>query len=186
MKVALDTNCFIDAVKADAHANAAMKLILDAHNSGRITAMVSRHTLAELPDPLDPAHQLAQTLGVFPYWPVGTIAEQVGTIEQLAGTWEDARHNQETQKELERLAKSGNDIRDRGAFLDTLLGGADRFVTSDKQLVGSGPAKRIPERFPIRVLRPADLAREIQGSCTGDTLTAPFTALGRGAFPGHR
>jgi hypothetical protein len=65
------------------------------------------------------------------------------TIEQLAGTWEDAKRNEQIQQELEQLAKSGNDIPDRGAYLDALRAGADAFVTSDKQLVGTSPAARI-------------------------------------------
>jgi hypothetical protein len=80
------------------------------------------------------------------------------------GTWEDARRNEEIQNDLEQLAKSGNDIRDRGAFLDAWLGGADVFVTSDKQLVGTGPSKRIQVKFQIRVLWPADLANELCAS----------------------
>jgi predicted nucleic acid-binding protein len=159
MKVALDTNCFIDAVNSGAQANA-VRLVLEAHESGGIIAMVSRHTLAELLKPPE-ARRLAETLPVLPYWPIGTIAEQVATIEQLTGTWEEARRNEEIQNELEQLAKSGNDIRDRGAFLDAWLGGADVFVTSDKQLVGSGPSRKIRDKFGIRVLRPADLANEV-------------------------
>lgn len=163
MKVALDTNCFIDAVNPMAHANKAMRLILEAHESGRVTAMVSRHTLAELHDPPE-ARRFAETLPVLPHWPIGTIAEQVATIEQLAGTWEDARRNEQIQNELKQLAKSGNDIRDRGAFLDALLGGADVFVTSDEQVAASGPSTRIQDRFGLRVLRPADLAYELRTS----------------------
>ena len=178
MKVALDTNCLIDAVKPEAPANSAMRVILEAHESRKITAMVSRHTIAELPDPLDPTRQLATTLTVLPYWPIGTIAVQVTTIEQVTGTWEDARRNEQIENELEQLAKSGNDIRDRGAFLDALLGGADVFVTSDKQLVGSGPSKKIHDRFGIRVLRPADLACELRSS-----RPAHVTAVNEGPFP---
>jgi len=161
MTVALDTNCFIDAANAKADANAAMRVIVEAHESGVITAMVSRHTLSELHDPPE-ARRLAEALPVLPYWPIGTIAEQVATIEQLAGTWEDAGRNEQIQNELAQLAKSGNDIRDRGAFLDALLAGAAVFVTSDKQLAGTGPAKRIQSRFGVRVLAPPELAVELR------------------------
>ncbi|HEV2298075.1 MAG TPA: hypothetical protein VGR72_06120 [Candidatus Acidoferrales bacterium] len=161
MKVALDTDCFINAVTATAHANAAMKAILAAHASEKVTVTVSRHTLTELTDPSRRAFDLAKSFAVLPHWPIGTIAEQVATIEQLAGTWEDAHRNEEIQRELEQLAKSGNSIRDRGALLDALHAGADAFVTSDRHLVGSGPAKRIEAKFGIRILRPADLAREL-------------------------
>jgi predicted nucleic acid-binding protein len=160
MKVVLDTNCFIDAVNSGADSHAAMKLILEAHASGKVKAMVSRHTLAELLDPPE-ALRIANLLPVLPHWPIGTIAEQVSTIEQLAGTWQDARRNEQIQNDLEGLLKSGNDIRDRGAFLDAVLAGADVFVTSDRQLAGGGPAKRIQDRFGIRVLKPTDFAHEL-------------------------
>lgn len=65
------------------------------------------------------------------------------------------------QMELEQLAKSGTDIRDRGGFIDALCSGLDGFVTSDKQLVGSGPAKRINEWFSTKVLTPEQLADEL-------------------------
>lgn len=170
MKVALDTNCFIDAVTPNADAYAAMRLIFEAHECRIVSAMVSRHTLAELFGPPD-ARRLAEALPVLPYWPIGTIAEQVATIDQLGGTWDDAKRNEQIQIELERLAKTGNDIRDRGAFLDALLGGADVFVTSDRHLAGSGPSQRIQEKFGLRVLRPADFSDELRCRGEGSEMT---------------
>lgn len=172
MKVALDTNCFIDAVSPHAYAYTPMRLILEAHNSRIIIAMVSRHTLAELFRPLE-ARRLAEALPVLPYWPIGTIAEQVATIDQLTGTWEDAKRNEQVQIELERLAKSGNDIRDRGAFLDALLSGADVFVTSDRHPAGSRPSQRIQEKFGLRILRPADLSEELRCRTEGSKDVLP-------------
>ncbi|PIY40774.1 MAG: hypothetical protein COZ06_27685, partial [Armatimonadetes bacterium CG_4_10_14_3_um_filter_66_18] len=81
--------------------------------------------------------------------------------EQAEGTWGDASQNDDIQCELAVLAKSGNDLRDRGAFLDALKAGVDLFVTSDKQLVGSGPAKRIGDRFGLRVVTPQWLAEAL-------------------------
>ena len=107
------------------------------------------------------ARALAGSLATIPYWPVGTIAEQVSTIEQLTGTWDDSKRNQEIEEEVARLAKSGTDIRDRGAYLDALRAEADVFVTSDKQLAGSGPASRIRTRFGLRICTPFKLASEI-------------------------
>lgn len=110
---------------------------------------------------------------MLPYWPIGTIAEQVATIDQLTGTWEDAKRNEQVQIELERLAKSGNDIRDRGAFLDALLSGADVFVTSDRHPAGSRPSQRIQEKFGLRILRPADLSEELRCRTEGSKDVLP-------------
>ena len=85
----------------------------------------------------------------------------MGTWKQQSGTWDDIRRNDQIQEELERLAKSGNDIRDRGAFIDALCSNYDGFVTSDKQFIGSGPVKRINERFLTKVISPEDLLEEI-------------------------
>jgi hypothetical protein len=125
-----------------------------------LTLAVSRHTLAEVQRP-DEACELAKTVEVVPYWPIGTISEQVATIEQLTGTWQDARRNEQIQQELTQLAKSGNDIRDRGAYLDALRAGADAFITSDRHLVNSAPAARILGRFGLRVLTPCAFVSEI-------------------------
>lgn len=65
------------------------------------------------------------------------------------------------QKELEQLAKSGNDIRDRGAMLDAIRVKVDVFVTSDHHLVDSNPAKKIQIKFGIRILSPSELAHKI-------------------------
>jgi len=75
----------------------------------------------------------------------------------MEGTWCDANRNNSISGELSKLANSGNDIRDRGAFLDALHAKADAFVTSDKHLVGIGPAKKITERYGLRIVAPAEL-----------------------------
>ena len=157
MKVVLDANCFIDAVNASSHAYSALERVFSAAKSRRIKLAISRHTLEELSKKPDAAYELAKTVEIAPYCPIGTIAEQVATIQQLAGTLEDAKRNEQIQQELEQLAKSGNDIRDRGAYLDALRTGADAFVTSDRQLVGSGPAERIQAKFGLCVLTPSEL-----------------------------
>jgi hypothetical protein len=61
------------------------------------------------------------------------------------------------QQELQSLAKAGTDIRDRGAYIDALMARVDAFVTSDKQLVASGPANRIEQRFGLGVVTPSDM-----------------------------
>ncbi len=159
MKIVLDANCFIDAVNTSSHAYPCLERIFSAAKSGRITLAVSRHTVAEILCPAS-ACELAKTVEVIPYWPIGAINQQVAAIQQLAGTWEDAKRNEQIQHELEQLAKSGNDIRDRGAYLDALRAGADIFVTSDRQLAASGPARKIRERFRLRVLTPCALVSE--------------------------
>lgn len=160
MEAVFDSNCFIDAVR-DSHLEYPhMQRLLSAAKAGKIRIMVSRHSLDELSKKPDDAHELAKTVEVVPYWPIGAICDLVSTIEQLTGTWEDARRNQEIQLELAQLAKSGSGIRDRGAYLDALHARADFFVTSDGHLVGCGPAKKIQDKFGLRVLKPSQLVSE--------------------------
>ena len=161
MVVALDSNCFIDATNPDSPSFGPMRCILRSRDQGRVALTVSRHTLAELDARLDEARALSRLLPILPHWPIGTWGEQVCTWEQAEGTWGDASQNDDIQCELAVLAKSGNDLRDRGAFLDALKAGVDLFVTSDKQLVGSGPAKRIGDRFGLRVVTPQWLAEAL-------------------------
>lgn len=164
MKAVLDTNCFIDATNPTAPSYAALQVLFKACLSQQLTIMVSRHTLFELSVKPDDAYQLAQTFEILPHWPVGSIGEQISMIKDLAGTWEDAYQNEKNQKELKKLAKSGNGIRDRGSLVDAMRIKADVFVTSDSQLVGTEPAKRIQKRFGIRILSPSNLVSEISQS----------------------
>ena len=161
MKVTLDANCFIYAVNTNASAYEPMQKIFQASKSSKIELAVSRHTLAELEKKPDAALDLAKTLSVLPHWPIGAWDEQVAAWNQVAGTWGDVGRNDQVQEEVMTLAKSGNDIRDRSAYLDTLSAGADMFVTSDTQLVGSGPAQRLQEKFGLRVVTPVVLAKEL-------------------------
>ncbi len=144
-----------------AHNKVALEVIFSARESGKIEIMVSRHSLDELSRKPDDAYELAKAAEILPYWPIGSIAELVGSIADLSGTWEDARRNEDIQQELKNLAKSRNDIRDRGAYIDALLAKADAFVTSDQHFVASRPARSIEKRFGLRVLTPFDLAKEI-------------------------
>jgi hypothetical protein len=159
-KVALDTNCFIDTFNPGSYAYPYMQKIIEAHRSKRLIITVSRYTLSEIKEPIE-ALNFAQTFEILPHYPIGTFGDQVATWEELAGTFEDARINQELQEELEQLAKSGNDIRDRGAYIDAINAHVDAFVTSDGQFAKSGPAKRIEKRFCLRVITPKQLAEEI-------------------------
>lgn len=161
MKIALDTNCVLEAVDEGAHAHRSMCRILEAGRSGQAEIYISRHSLTELSreDRLtQAARELAAGFSVLPHYPIGPWAEQVATWDETYGTWGDVQRNEKIQRELAYLAKSGSDLRDRGAYLDALHAGVDVFVTSDKQLVGSRPAARIHERFRLRVSTPADLA----------------------------
>lgn len=159
-KYTLDTNCFIDAFDSTSHAYQPMQKILQSHYSKKIIITVSRHTLAEIKEPIE-ALNLAKNIEILPHYPIGTWNEQVGTWNQLAGTWNDAKRNQTLQRDLELLAKSGNDIRDRGAYIDAMNAGVDSFVTSDGQFAKSGPALRIKKKFDLRVITPEELAKEI-------------------------
>jgi predicted nucleic acid-binding protein len=157
MKVALDTNCFIDAENPRSHNHTATRKLFSLCEDRRIDLYVSRHTLAELEARNDPALQRALHLPILPYYPVGSWDDVIGTWDDLAGTWDDAKRNQLVQQELQSLAKAGTDIRNRGAYIDALTARVDAFVTSDKQLVASGPANRIEQRFGLRVVTPSDV-----------------------------
>ena len=138
-----------------------MQRLLAAAKEGIVCFKVSLHTLHELEGKKDEAWDLAKNLDELPYWPIGSWDEQVGSWKQQTGSTNDAKRNNEIQMHLKRLAKSGTDIRDRGAYIDALRAGLTGFLTSDKQLVGSGPQVRINEAFPTRVLTPQQLADEL-------------------------
>ena len=160
-KYVLDTNCFINAVNKSSTSCHSILHLLEAAKNGDICVGVSLHTLHELEEKKDDAWKLAKSLPEVGHWPIGTWGEQVGIWKQQSGTWDDIRRNDQIQEELEKLAKSGNDIRDRGAFIDALCSNYDGFVTSDKQFIGSGPVRRINERFLTKVISPEDLLEEI-------------------------
>jgi len=82
----------------------------------------------------------------------------LGPTNWHLGRWEEKRQDSVGVK---ALAKSGTDIRDRGGYIDALCSEVDGFVTSDKQLVGTGPSKRINERFFTKVLTPEQVAEEL-------------------------
>lgn len=157
---AWDTNCFISAVNPASPSYDALQRILRAAHRGQVSLKVSLQTLHELEERKDEACKLAKTLPELPHWPIGSW-EQVGTWKQQTGTWDDARRNDRIQSELKALAKSGTDIRDRGGYIDALCNGLDGFVTSDKQLVGSGPSARINKQFSTKVLTPEQVAEEL-------------------------
>ena len=129
MKLALDANCFINAVNQQALSYGSVQRLLAAKSTGQAELYVSLHTLHELEQKPDEALDLAKSLPSLPYWPIGGVKELVGTINQLTGTLGDMRSNHVIQEELESLANSGNDLRDRGAFLDALHASMDAFVT---------------------------------------------------------
>jgi hypothetical protein len=158
---ALDTNCFIDAVNPTSPSYRIMQYLLMAYRRGKVSLRVSLHTLHELEQKQDGALEFARTLPELPHSPVGAWDEQVGNWKQQTGSWDDGRRNDEIQLELKALAKSGADIRDRGGYIDALCSGLDGFVTSDKQLVGLGPSKRINEGFSTKVLTPEQLVKEL-------------------------
>jgi hypothetical protein len=161
MRVTLDATCFIDAHKPSSHAYAAMQVILAAQKARCLELTVSQHTLNELKRKPDSASDLANAYTVLPHFAIGSWDEQVSTWHQSAGTWDDAKRNQAVQQELQTLTKSGASIRGRGAYIDALYAKVEAFVTSDRKLIDSGPAKRIEERFGLRVVTPHQLANEL-------------------------
>ena len=156
-KFVFDTNCFINATNDLSLSYSAVNQLLEFAKKGVIYICVSLHSIEELSVSEDKAWELAKSIPEAPHWPIGKWKDQVGAWNQLQGTWEDINRNEQIQNEIENLAKSGNDIRDRGAFVDALCSGFDGFVTSDKQFVGSGPIKRLNGRFSILVVTPEDL-----------------------------
>ena len=158
---ALDANCLIDAVRTESPSHGTMQRLLAAAKDGIVCFKVSLQTLHELEEKKDEAWKLAKNLDELPHWPIGSWDEQVGSWEQQTGSWNDARRNDEIQMNLKQLAKSGTDIRDRGAYIDALRAKLKGFLTSDKQLVGSGPQVRINETFSTIVLTPQQLANEL-------------------------
>ncbi len=163
MKIALDTNCFIDAVNYTSDSYVAMLRILKLLKKNEIRLFISRHSLEELSKKPDEAFELAKTITLLPYWPIGTWDDLIGTWKDLSGTWDDIKRNDEIKDELKKLANSGSSIRDQGAYIDALHGGMDIFITSDKQLVSSEPAKRIEKRFKLRVLTPKKFVKQLSG-----------------------
>lgn len=161
--VALDTNCFIDAVTPSAHAYQAMRQILSAQ---ALELRVSLHTIHELEisneSHPDAALKLAQAVPRLPYFPIGAINELLGRIDGLDGTLDDMEINQSLELRLESLSKAGTDLRDRGAVVDALRAGVDAFITSDGQLCKKGPAARIEAELRIRVLTPESLAQALR------------------------
>jgi hypothetical protein len=154
---ALDTNCFIDAVTPASSSWSALQQIFRADAMRKISLKVSLQTLHELEEKKGKAFELANSLPKLQHWPIGSWDEQVGTWKEQVGTWNDAKRNDEIQSLVRALAKSGTSIRDRGAYLDALCNKLDGFVTSDKQLVGSGPSSRINSKFPTKVVTPEEL-----------------------------
>ena len=156
MKVVLDTNCFIDAVNKTSRAYEAVQVILKASRSAKVALFIGLHSLHELEQMPDDALTLAKSLPLLPHFPVGTWEEQLGVWNQAAGTWEDAKRNEGIQNDLKKRAKSGADIRDRGAYIDALHAHADVFVTSDKDLAGNGPSSRIVEKYELKIMTPLE------------------------------
>ena len=164
MKVIIDTNCLLDAADKHSIAYPYLQNIFVAASVGKVKLWISLHSLSEInkTDAMTKrAKEIAGGLNILPHYPIGVWGEQVGTWDNVSGTWGDAERNQELQTELASLAKAGNSIRDRGAYIDAINAHADVFVTSDRQLAGSGPAERIRQRFFLRVITPKALAEEL-------------------------
>lgn len=161
LKIAADSNCFINAVNVNSHSYRHLEEIFKLRDLGRITIMVSLHTLHEVKEP-QAAIDLAKSCQLLPHYLIGTFDEQIATISQLAGTLNDAKRNQEIQTDIASLAKSGTDIRDRGAYVDALCSRVDVFMTSDRQLVGGGPALRIAEKYGLRILTPKQVCELVK------------------------
>jgi rRNA-processing protein FCF1 len=162
--VVLDTNCFIDAANAKSHAYGSIRALLAADPT-HLRISVSRHTIDELERGdkkyPDGALQEARRFPVLPYFPVGPIEDLLGSIKDLAGTFDDMRVNAAREEQLRLLAKSGTDLRDRGALIDAVQARASVFITSDGKLSKAGPAERIRAALGIQVMPPAKAVEEL-------------------------
>lgn len=166
-KYSLDTNCFIDFFSPNLHAYESLARIFALYHKNNIKIMISRHTLDEIPKQkhisnICEVFNFSETIPILDHYPIGDYDEQIASWNNCCGTWNDAKKNQKRQEKLLTLAKSGNDIRDRGAFIDALLNDMDAFITSDKQLVGNGPKERIKTEFDFDVLKPQELIKELE------------------------
>jgi predicted nucleic acid-binding protein len=153
-----DTNCFIAATHPGEPSSAAVVELIEAARVHIVEVRVSMHTLCELESGAakhgTAALDLARAFDRVPYFPVGSYKELLGSINDLAGTWDDAKGNERLQQLIaDQLANAGSGLRDRGAFVDALRARAT-FVTSDKQLVAVRPASRIFEATGIRPITP--------------------------------
>lgn len=70
MNVILDTNCFINAVRQKCQAYEPLKIIFQASEVGKLTLLVSLHSLHELERKPDAAFALAQSLPLLPHFPI--------------------------------------------------------------------------------------------------------------------
>ncbi len=179
MRLALDTNCFIDAVDIGSHAHAAMHRIGgepggdEGQRRGAILGGDDERPAAIRDEPAARAAlEIALSCVQIVHYPIGS--------------WADAKRNQAIQFELRTLAKPGSSIRDRGAYIDALLDGADAFLTSDAQLAKSGPAQRIQARFGLKVVRPIDYAANVDLPRVPPPLNGPPVPVSPAAAPKQR
>jgi predicted nucleic acid-binding protein len=184
MRVALDANCFIDAINPSSHAFTPMEVIVSASRAGVLELAVSLHTLAELARKPDAALDLARSCATLPHYPIGAWDTQVATWDQAEGTWDDVTQHDGIQERISDLAKAGNDIRDRGAYLDALKAGVDAFVTSDRQLVDSAPARRLETDFGVQVITPEALSEVLQSTTSNSEMDTDAKRT-RGSSPGR-
>lgn len=138
-----------------------MQEILAMSNQGKLEIFVSLQNLSELEEHRDEATKLANSIDKLPHFGIGSWNEQVATWKEQAGTWDQAKEDEGRQIRIDELAKSGSSIRDRGGYIDAIRSDLDAFVTSDKQFVAVGPAKRLNEEFTTKVLTPQELCRAL-------------------------
>jgi hypothetical protein len=161
IKVGFDAVSFIYTVNPGCPEYSALQIILAARRQGLVVIYVSEHALHQLERKPDAALDLARTVDRLPHHPIGTWDEQVGTWDSDTGTWGDIKMDDALRDELRSAAKASADIRDLGALIDCIRANVRVFVTSDKGLCGAGPAKRIADRFGIRILTPSEFAAEL-------------------------
>jgi hypothetical protein len=160
-KLALDTNCFIDAFSQESHAFDAMQTILALASDDRLDLYVSVQSLSELKGGNDDPERLARSLKQLPHFRVGSWNEQIESWKNEGGTWEESREDEKRQKLIHDLANTGNSIRDRGGYIDAIRSNLDAFVTSDGQFTKPVPASTLNRAFRTKVLKPQQVVEQL-------------------------
>jgi len=154
-KVAVDTDCIISLFNPQEEMHLPMRQINEMYQEGKIDLYVSSKTIVQLTREGAPLEYVKSLLRL-PNYPVGRIADQVGTWGDMAGTWNDAKENEELQEKMSALTKKGVNIRDRQIVIDSYRGKMDILLTNDHGLYGERPARNLKELLGISVMSPKE------------------------------
>jgi hypothetical protein len=155
LRVAVDTDCIISLFKPQEEMHLPMLRINEMYQEGKIDLYISAKTIVQLTRG-GPPLEYAKSLLMLPNYPVGRIADQVGTWGEMAGTWNDAKENEELQEKVSALTKKSVNIRDRQIVIDSYRGKMDILLTNDHGLCGERQARNLKELLGISVMTPKE------------------------------